>query len=732
MYRKSLSLFILAFIALAPLTAQKKPVTLQDAFSNRELSGGRPASVRWLKDGKSYSIQKPDKETKVTNIWKVDVKTGKEELLIDVSGLKSPESDKPFQYVSYQWSEDESAIIFTLSQKNIWRHSTTGDYAVYLVKSKKLIPLPVKTSGMRNVKVSPDGRWVGYVFEDNIWIFALETGKEMQLTHDTDDFVYNGRFGWVYEEEFSIVDGWAWSPDSKRIAFWREDERQVPEIKLTNWDELYYEFTAIRYPKAGDKNPIERIGVIEIASLKTTWMDIGKETDIYIPRMFWTEDPNTLFIYRLNRNQNHLELLSADVTTGKTRVILEEKSATGWIEVEDSSILHFLKSRKQFLWMSERDGWNHLYLYDYSGKLIHRVTKGEWEVMQLAGVSKDEKSVYYVSTEDTPLERHLYRINIDGAKKEKLTKETGVHSINMNSTCEFFIDSWSSTIQPPSAHIKDGKGKALRMMSEAKKETFENYHWSQKEVFSFTTSDGMLLYCSMIKPPNFDSNKKYPVYFDVYGGPGRQNVRNQWPGALHQWIANEGFIVFQIDNRGGGARGTAFKHAVYKQLGKWEAHDYIEGAKYLATIPYVDTENIGIWGWSYGGYMAALTLLLGGDYFKAAVSIAPVTDWKFYDTIYTERYMLRPQDNPDGYKVGSCLEHADSLKGRLLIIHGGADDNVHMQNTVQFIDKLINDGKQFDMRLYPNGNHGMVNSMKARFGLFEYFMGFMKRNLQGT
>jgi dipeptidyl-peptidase 4 len=720
--------FCLLLLAGNSLTAQKKPVTLRDVFTNPAFMPPRMVNLQWMQNGTQYTYVKTDRESGKRTIMRVDARSGDEAVLLDIDGLQLP--DNKFQ--AYQWEENERFMRITIEERSIWRRSTIGEYAIYDTRDKRLIPIPKHENGIMNVKVSPDGNWVGYVYDDNIWIMNLDTREERQLTNDARNAVYNGRFGWVYEEEFSIVDGWRWSPDSKRIAFWQEDERQVMEFTMTNWMPLYQDFVRIRYPKAGDANPIEKIGVIDIADGAIRWMDIGSETDIYIPRIAWTRDVNTLCIYRLNRLQNELELLFADVRSGATRTVHRETSSTGWINVDDAHHLHFMKNSDRFIWLSERDGWNHLYLYDYNGKLVRQLTSGEWEVTEVAGISPDEKSVFYVSTEPSPLERHLYRVDVGNGRRTRLTQEPGRHAIALSPGGAMFIDVWSNLDQAAKRALFDKNGKLLRELGATDMAVFDQYEWSSKELFTIHCSDGMTLDAAMIRPSNFDPSRKYPVFLDVYGGPGTQSVYNSWPSTLHQWYANEGFLVVQVNNRGGGGRGTAFKHAVYKQLGKWEAHDYVETVQYLKTLPFVDGDRIGIWGWSYGGYMAALSMMLGAGHFTAGVAIAPVADWTLYDTIYTERFMQRPQDNPDGYKVGSCIEHASKLKGRLLIVHGGLDDNVHIQNAMQLANVLIDAGKQFDMRIYPNGAHGVTDGLTSRLGLFEYFMEHMKRYLMGS
>jgi dipeptidyl-peptidase-4 len=723
-------LLLLLASAAAPVHAQKKPVTLRDVFGNRAFFAPRLANLQWMDDGIHYTYLDFDRETRATVIRKVHAESGEETPLLDPSTLALPGSDEAVSFQDYRWQENQNFIVLTLEERPIWRRSSVGTYAVYDVAASRLITLPEYEEGIMNVKVSPDGAWVGYVHEDNISIMNLKTGDVRQLTSDAGAHVYNGRFGWVYEEEFSIVDGWQWSPDSKRIAFWQEDESEVPEFTMTDWTPLYQELIPIRYPKPGEKNPVEKIGVIDLADGSRRWMDIGTETDQYIPRIRWTEDPGTLCIYRLNRLQNHLELLFADVTDGSTRVALSDRSETGWISVDDGAYLRFLDKKNRFLWASERDGWNHLYLYDGNGTLLRQVTEGEWEVVDVLGITPDQQWVYFTATRDGATQRNLYRADITDGDIERVTEDDGWHAVNLSPTCALFVDSYSSVEQPTRRVLRDGEGDELRELGAIDPTVFDDYHWSEKELFTVTTDDGLVLDCSMMKPANFDPSKKYPVFFDVYGGPGTSAVQNSWPGTMQQWYASEGFIVIQADNRGSSGRGTAFKHAVYKQLGKWEVHDYVQVARHLSTLPFVDSERIGIWGWSYGGYMAALTLLLGEGTFHAGTAIAPLTDWRLYDTIYAERYMQRPEDNPDGYDVGSCIVHAGKLEGKLLIVHGGMDDNVHVQNTMQFIHQLEEAGKQFDMRIYPNGNHGVAGGMLSRLGLFEYYMQHMKEHLQ--
>ena len=716
---------IFFFTTYAPLLAQKKNFTLEEALGAGRRFGDGVRGFKWMKDGKSYSYLETPKDSKTASIFRFDCATGKSTLLIDCATIKEPGSNDPISMMDYTFSPNESSILFTLNVKAIWRHSRTAQYFAYDLKSGSLKNISKGEGDVMNAKFSPDGMKVGFVRGGNIFVYDVAADTETMLTNDASEHVFNGKFGWVYEEEFSISDGWQWSPDSKQIAYWQEDERDVPEYTLTDWTPLHLELTKIRYPKPGDKNPVMKIGVVHIESKSTRWMDIGTETDLYIPRIQWTADPAILSIQRLNRLQNHLELLFADVATGKTRVVLEENSQA-WKDIED--YLTFLSDKKHFIWASEKSGWRHLYLYDYTGKLIKQLTSGEWEVTGLKAVDEKSKTLCYTSNEGTPIENHLYSISFEGKKKEHRCTAPGNHSVNMSKTGDYYTDRFSTFDTGSKSILLSRDGKEVKVMSDATTNFYPDHNLSKKQLLTFKTSDGWTLYATMLKPPDFDANKKYPVLFDIYGGPGSQSIYNSTTSTWHQFLAQHGYIVFTVDNRGTGGRGTAFKHVAYKKLGEWEVNDYIESAKYLTSLGYVDSARIGIWGWSYGGYMAALTMLKASDYFKAGIAIAPVTNWKFYDSIYTERYMQTPELNPDGYKNGSCMEYAKNLKGKLLLVHGGVDDNVHLQNTIHLIDALEKANKQFDLRIYPNGNHGIGGGV-IRTNLYTMFFEFLQKNL---
>jgi dipeptidyl-peptidase 4 len=722
---KYFSLIITVLFTAVISRSQDKDFTLEEIFLSERFTPQRMIGIQWMKDGEHYSFMRPDTESAIQQILALRVEDGTERLIVDGSILILPGTDRPLRFDTYIWSPDETKLLLTTNTKQIWRHSRSADYYLYDLNERWLRPVSALPGEVMNAKFSPNGKHIGFVRDNDIYYYNIETQEETRLTATARDRVYNGRFGWVYEEEFGIADGWRWSSDSKRIAYWHEDENPVNLFNLTNYMPLYSELTVLPYPKAGDDNPVVKIGVVEVESGKTEWMDIGSEHDQYIPRIAWTKDPTKLSIQRLNRTQNHLEFLIADVETGSSRVIFEERSP-GWIAIKDD--LTFLDDAKHFLWISNRDGWNHIYVYDYERITVRQLTEGQWEVTGMAAVDEERNVLFYTSTEVSHRENHLYRIDMDGGNKLRLTQEPGMHTINMSPTGEYYLDTFSNTRTPLQEYMFDRNGTEVRNIINNTLEPYSGYKMSWPRFGSFTTRDGISLDYRITFPTEFDSTKKYPVIFMVYGGPGSQRVRNTWITLWEQLFVQKGYIIFTMDPRGTGRRGRDFLFKTYKRLGVMEVHDFVEGAKYLAGYDYVDPARIGIYGWSYGGYVSILTLLLGADYFKTGVSVAPVTDWRFYDTIYTERYMLRPQDNPEGYDAGSCLVHADSLKGNLLIVHGAMDDNVHLQNTYHFIDALQSRNKRFDLHIYPRGNHSIGRGI-TQLHYYSLFTKYFLENL---
>lgn len=723
--------FLFILISITQLIAQSnlKKFTLEEIWNSPKFSSQTLRAVKWIDGGNKFTYLETDFQKRTTNIMVYDIKSKSKNLLLSSDELRAGDGKSNFTIMNYEFSPNEQYILFTglLPARSI---KSGGNIFIYDRQTKEFFE--VETGGnVINVKFSPDSRKLGYVKNDNLFIYDIQTRTERQLTFDGNGVIINGHFDWVYEEEFSIIDGWRFSPDGKQIAFWQLDQSPVPEIEIQQFDSLYFNSIKMRYPKAGSPNSIVKIGVVNLDDGKITFMDLGKETDIYIPRIYFTQRENELAIIRLNRLQNKLELLLADTRTGASKVIYTDTDSC-WVDVENLDI-YFLKDKKHFLITSEKDGYKHIYLYDYSGKQIRQITKGNWEVDKLVEVDEKNQIVYFTTGLGNPLVRYLYSIKIDGKKLNLITKFDGWNFINFSPNQKNIIVTNSSVSSVSKVYLIDITGKIIENLIDNKnlEKTLSEYLISKPEFLTFTTTDGITINAMMIKPPDFDPNKKYPVLFYNYSGPGSQIVRNIWGGAQylwHQMLAQEGYIIFMIDNRGTGGRGKAFKNIVYKNLGHWEVNDLVEAVKFLQTLPYVDIERVGIWGWSYGGYISALTILEANEYFKAAVSVAPVTHWKFYDTIYTERYMSTPELNPEGYEKSAVTNKADKLKGKLLLIHGTADDNVHFQNTVVLVDELIKANKQFQVMFYPGKDHGIAGG-KTRLQLFTLITNFIKENL---
>jgi dipeptidyl-peptidase-4 len=557
--------------------------------------------------------------------------------------------------------------------------------------------------------------------------------KEVQVTKDgKPNYIINGSADWVYEEELSLTKAFYWSPDSKRLAFYRFDETNVREYNLQIWHEgqLYPEDRRYKYPKAGEVNSIVEIKIFTLDNSNTTTVDIGSETDIYIPRVTWTQNPELLSVRRLNRHQNNMEVLHANASTGVTNLILADKSPA-YVNVET---LLYLNDGMHILTTSEQSGFKHIYLYTITGKLVRQITTGNWDVASFAGVNQKSKrqKLYFTSYEESPLDQYFYSIDLSGKNKQKLSNDIGVNRVNLSKDYKYYLNYNSSATSVNKVELFQTKGNKLIKVLEDNaglKSKSKEYGFVDKEFFTFNIIDGTTLNGYMLRPANFNENNKYPVLMYQYSGPGSQSVNNSWGGrSWHQLLAQKGYIIVVIDGRGTGGRGADFKKQTYKQLGKLEVEDQIAGAKYLANLPYVDAARIGIWGWSYGGYMSSLAILRGNDVFSMAIAVAPVTSWRYYDTIYTERFLQTPQENPEGYDENSPATYAANLKGKFLLIHGTGDDNVHFQNTVALEDALITAGKQFSSFYYPDRAHG-IRSRNAQAHLYTMMTEFILNNL---
>ncbi len=701
----------------------KKEITLESIYKSGIFSQNSINGIRPAEDGEHYTMQS------VNSILKYSYETG--EKVATVFSLDSVKN-APFSYFyEYELSTDEKKILFTTHVVPIYRYSFAAEYFIYNIEQKSFTSLFAEER-QQLATFSPDGSKVAFIYANNLYYKDLQTNEIVQVTYDGQvNKIINGIPDWVYEEEFSFSKAFEWSPDSKRIAFYRFDESRVKEFNMTLYEGLYPGWYRYKYPKAGEENSLVTIHVYELETGNTQVMDIGTETDQYIPRIRWTKNPETLCITRLNRRQDHLDLLLANSTSGKTEILYSEKNKYYISRVGDDQVT-FLRDGKHFLLISEKDGYMHLYLYDLKGKPVSRVTKGNYDIEKLLGIDEEKQLIYYTSSESSPLQRDLYSITFDGLQKKKLSEKPGTHDAQFSRSFKYYINRYSNANTPAVISVNRETGEQIRVIEDnhVLQKNIHEYQFSKKEFIKIPAERGLELNAFMIKPPDFDSSGKYPVFMYVYGGPESQTVLDSWSGrnAWFQLLAQQGYIVVSVDGRGTDFRGEKFRKSTYMQLGKHETEDQISAAQYLATLPYVDDLRIGIFGWSYGGYMTLLCLMKGSPIFKMGIAVAPVSNWRFYDTIYTERYMRKPEENREGYDENSPINHIDGLQGNLLLIHGMADDNVHFQNSAELIKKLIEAGKQFDLQVYPDKNHSLPG-VSTQYHLYTKMTNYILENL---
>ena len=712
--------------------------SLQHAlFSAGQLSGlSGPQNVTWIDGGERYSYMIQDPETRTSEIRAYNPADQSDELILDTSGLTFPDSDHQFEFRSFQWSADFRYLVFQSNFSPIYRYSGTADYYYYSIEDESL---DLIAGAAFTAELSPDGRKVAFHRDGEMFVFNLELGEETQLTFDSAENLYNGRFGWVYEEEFGLVQAWKWSNDSRYIAYWQSDEDHVERFVSTDYEGSYPEYTDIPYPKVGSENPVVNIGVIDTETGENRWMDLDIG-DGLIPRIYWTSNDGELAVVWTNRQQNHLQLHFHNATDGSGEMVMEEKSDAGWIDVFDffagiDDYFFFPENREEFLWISDRNGYKHLYRYSYNGDLMNQVTDGDWEVTNVFAVNSNEERIYYESTEESPLERHLYSVSFDGSGKNKYTETAGRHSISMGPDGKYFIDTWSNVETPTQVELRttENGGDQLEMLvaNERVKQYIEEYNYSPRELFSFTTEDGQELDGYMIRPPDFDPEHAHPLIMMIYGGPSSQGVYNQFEtNAWIQYLAQEGFVIANVNNRGSGGYGRDFEKVVYENLGEWETYDVVQTAKYLGSYDWVDQERMAIRGHSYGGYVAALSMVLHPGVFKVGLVGAPVTDWRLYDTIYTERYMGLLEENEENYINSSVMEHARHFTGNMLVAHSSMDENVHIQNTMQMLTAFTNAGKDIDVRIYPPGAHGVAYNQQSYLLLHQVYTRYLNRHLK--
>ena len=723
---RALSLAFLCSLPLSTLLAQSGPavtdsayLTVERIYASREFSSQNFGPVRWLDDKSYVTLESPGEGKKGRDIVRYDAETGKRDVMVPASSLVPAGDSVPLNVESYAFSTDRGKVLIFTNSERVWRDNTRGDYWVLERAGGKLTKLggpDAKPSTLMFAKFSPDGRKVGYVREYNIWVEDLASGAIHPVTTDGKRDLINGTFDWVYEEELGLQDGWRWSPDGSRIAYWQLTVDRVRDFYMVNTTDSLYSFVVpVQYPKVGEPNSAARVGVVaDSAGATTTWLDIpGDPRNNYLARIEWAPAGRGLVVQQLNRKQNTLILYGANAARGTVRPILTDQDRA-WLDVVDE--FHWLSKGERFLWLSERDGWRHLYVHHLDGRRPTEVTPGEFDVISVAGVDEEGGWVYYTASPSNPAQRYLYRARLDGGSRpERLspTDNAGTHGYNPSPSVRYAFHTFSSFGVPPvSDLVRLPDHKRVRMVAENKglRTALEKVARGPSEFMRLDVGNGLSLNAWLMKPPGFDPSKKYPVLFFVYGGPGSQTVLDSWGGSQYLWhtlLTQHGVIVASVDNRGTGSRGVDFKKAVYGRLGVIETEDQAAAAQAVAKLPYVDPDRIGIWGWSYGGFMSLNALFRHPEVYRMGMAVAPVTHWKYYDNIYTERYNGLITENEAGYDAGSPLTVADSLRGRLLVVHGTGDDNVHYQNTEALVNKLVAGKKQFELMAYPNRTHGI-------------------------
>jgi len=721
---KSLRLSTLLLFVCFSVAAQQK-ITVEEIYSGGFRAKGMD-ELQSLKKTNQYTVLNFDRATRSMQIDLYDFATLKK-----VSTLIDTKDQPLLQGIdSYAFSSDEKMILIANNSNQIYRHSFTADYLLYDLGTKQLTKL--FDYQIQEPTFSPDGKKIAFARENNLYVYDLASKNTTQITTDgKKNAIINGITDWVYEEEFAFVRAFDWSTDSKKIGYIRFDESAVPEFSMSVFHkELYPKIETFKYPKAGEKNALVSLHLYDLGSKSNKEVNLGNYNDFYIPRIKWTNDANVLSVQVINRHQDNLDLIFVDANAATAKVVLNNTDKA-YVDVTDN--LTFLKDNS-FIWTSEKDGFNHIYVYDKTGKLKNQVTKGKWEITAYYGFDEKTNAVFYQSTENGSINRDVYRIGLDGKNKKRLSAQTGTNAATLSPNFEFFINAFSSATQANVYTLnsaKDGKQIQQIVNNDALETKLKSYNLTSKEFFVLKTEKGHELNAWILKPKDFDPNKKYPVFMYQYSGPGSQQVNNEWNSADDYWfsmLTQQGYIVACVDGRGTGYKGAEFKKVTQKQLGKYEVEDQIDAAKVLGNYPYVDKTRIGIFGWSYGGFMSANCILKGADVFKMAIAVAPVTNWRFYDSVYTERYLQTPQENPTGYDENSPINHVDKLKGKFLLIHGSADDNVHVQNSMQMMEALIQANKQFDSQIYPDKNHGIYGG-KTRIQLYNKMTNFIKDNL---
>lgn len=731
---------VLVYLLLAPITnwAQKEDLTLEKIFSEKAFQTKGFGPVRWLEDGSGYTTLEPSKIAGGKDIIKYDPESGERIVLVKANSFKPEGKGEPLDIRDYSWSNDGEKLLVFTNTRRVWRYHTRGDFWVLNLKSGRLQQLgkSLKATTLQFAKFSNDSKKVAYVSEQNIYVEDLELEKIDALTTDGLDNIINGTFDWVYEEELSLRDGIRWSPDSKRIAYWQMDTEGIGTFNLiNNIDSVYPKLIPIPYPKVGTTNSASKIGVVEVESKKTTWVDIpGDPRNHYLARMDWAKSSDEVIVQQLNRKQNINKVFFGNAKTGVSKTIHTEEVDT-WLDVYDD--LTWLDDGKYFTWRSDKSGWLHLYKVSRDGKVFKPITHGNFEIVNLLSINKKNGWLYYIGAPDTPTERYLYRSRLNGkGKPQRLTPEgeVGHHSYIVSPDGKHAIHTFSNSTTPPRVQVVTlPDHKVLRVLEDNNdlKNKLTSHKIPKKEFFQLEITDELTFDGWMLKPLDFDPSKKYPVFFYVYGEPAGSTVQNNFGRDLYnEFIAQQGYIVISVDNRGTKVpRGREWRKSVYKQIGILATEDQAAAAKKIMEWDFVDSDRIGIWGWSGGGSMTLNCMFKYPEIYKTGIAIAFISDQKIYDTIYQERYMDLPINNPEGYEQGSPITHAENLEGNLLLIHGSGDDNCHYQSCQMLVNELIKHNKYFTMIDYPMRSHGIYERENTSLHLRMTMFNYLQRNL---
>ncbi len=719
--------------ALAPLGAQSTDhtrITVERIFGSRDFLGGAIPQPAWLSSGSSYIEARPAKDGG-TELVRVDIATGKETVLANADQLAA--DGKRLDVEDLTLSGDEQLAVLFHNSVQVWRQNTRGLFTIYDFRTGKLTPVSRKGGLQMFAKVSPNGKKVAFVRNNNLFVTDIATGREEQLTTDGSENIINGTTDWVYEEELGLRDAFRWSPDSRRIAFWRFDQSEVPAMPIVNETaDVYPKVATLRYPKAGHANSRVRVGVITLGSNAKRWLEVGPDTGQYLARMEWVGS-DSLAIQRMPRKQNSVDVLLISALSGRGRTLMADRDSA-YVDVENGDLRWIGKGQQQFLWLSDRSGWRQLYLYGRDGNVVRQLTTDGMDVLGVVGVDEPNGDVYVTAAAPTPIERNVYRVPLNGGPMTRLTPQPGTHIVSISPDAKYAVDIYSTIATPAVATLYSLPSMSvIRVLQDNAplKQRLAQAGFRPATFIKVPMPDGTLLDGYRVTPATFDSTKKYPVLMYVYGGPAAPQVSDAWGGTRHLWhqsLAQQGYVVVVVDNRGAAWRGRDFRKTTQYRLGIKESQDQIDAAKWIGRQSWGDASRIGIWGWSYGGYMSSLVAGRGGDVFKMAMVVAPVTDWDLYDTIYTERYMWTPQQNPEGYRVSSSQAYVSGVRAKLLLVHGTGDDNVHPQNTIQYANQLEAAGKPFYMLLYPNRTHS-ISGGNTSLHLFNSLTRFVLDNL---